>query len=50
MEPGYRPQAGDRFTVPARDKAQGAPTRQLFAQGRDFSTVIYVLRTPYHSR
>lgn len=41
MEPGYRPQAGDKFTVPARDKAQGAPTRQLFAQGRGFSTVMF---------
>lgn len=41
MAPGLGVQAGDRFTAPARDKVQGAPTRQLFAQGRGFSTVMF---------
>ena len=41
IEPSYQPQASDKFTVPTRDKAQGAPTGQLFAQGRGFSTVMF---------
>lgn len=41
VEPSYQPQASDQLTVPAKDKAQGAPTRQLFAEGRGFSTVMF---------
>ncbi len=41
VEPGYRPQASDRLTIPAKDKARGAPMRQLFAEGRGFSTVMF---------
>ena len=41
IEPSYTPQAGDQLTVPAKDKAKGAPTRQLFADGRGFSTVMF---------
>ena len=41
VEPSYQPQASDQLTVPTKDKAQGAPTRQLFAEGRGFSTVMF---------
>jgi MFS transporter, AAHS family, benzoate transport protein len=41
IEPSYKPQASDELTVPAKDKAHGAPTRQLFADGRGFSTVMF---------
>ena len=43
IEPGYQPQPGDQLTVPGTDKAQGAPTRQLFADGRGFSTLMFWL-------
>jgi AAHS family benzoate transporter-like MFS transporter len=41
LEPGYRPSATDRFVVPAEDKADSAPIRHLFSQGRGFSTVMF---------
>ncbi|MGJ7511268.1 MFS transporter [Variovorax sp. GT1P44] len=41
VEPTYQPKASDELTVPARDKAHGAPTRQLFAEGRGFSTIMF---------
>lgn len=41
LEPSYQLQTSDQLTVPAKDKAQGAPTRQLFAEGRGFSTVMF---------
>ena len=41
IEPSYQPRASDQLTVPAKDKAQGAPTRQLFAEGRGFSTLMF---------
>ncbi|MEJ8824449.1 MFS transporter [Variovorax humicola] len=41
VEPSYQPQAGDQLTVPARDETHGAPTRQLFAEGRGFSTLMF---------
>ena len=41
LEPGYRPQANDRFAVPAEDKADSAPVRHLFHEGRGFSTVMF---------
>ncbi|EKD98002.1 MAG: hypothetical protein ACD_23C00630G0002 [uncultured bacterium] len=40
MEPGYRPEASDRFAVPSKDKVAGAPIRQLFHDDRGFSTVM----------
>jgi AAHS family benzoate transporter-like MFS transporter len=41
VEPSYQPLASDVLTVPAKDKAQGAPTRQLFTEGRGFSTIMF---------
>ena len=41
MEPSYRAQAGDRFDLPATDRAQGAPIGQLFQDGRGFSTAMF---------
>ena len=41
LEPSYRPAATDRFTVPAEDKADSAPIRHLFMDGRGFSTVMF---------
>lgn len=41
MEPSYRPDAGDRFALPARDRAEGAPIGKLFQDGRGFSTVMF---------
>jgi AAHS family benzoate transporter-like MFS transporter len=41
LEPGYRPQANDRFAVPAEDKADNAPIRHLFHEGRGASTVMF---------
>lgn len=43
LEPSYRPAASDRFTVPALDKADSAPIRHLFSEGRGFSTVMFWL-------
>ena len=41
MEPSYRPDAGDRFALPARDRAEGAPIGKLFQDGRGFSTAMF---------
>ena len=41
MEPSYRPDAGDRFALPAQDRAEGAPIGKLFQDGRGFSTVMF---------
>ena len=41
LEPSYRPAASDRFTVPAEDKADSAPIRHLFKDGRGFSTAMF---------
>jgi AAHS family benzoate transporter-like MFS transporter len=41
LEPSYRPQANDRFAVPAEDKADSAPVRHLFHEGRGFSTAMF---------
>ncbi|MFT3817317.1 MAG: MFS transporter [Rubrivivax sp.] len=41
LDPGLRPAAADRFVVPAVDKADSAPVRHLFAEGRGFSTVMF---------
>lgn len=41
LEPSYRPAATDRFAVPAEDKADSAPIKHLFSEGRGFSTVMF---------
>jgi AAHS family benzoate transporter-like MFS transporter len=41
LKPGYAPLATDRFAVPAEDKADRAPIRHLFHEGRGFSTVMF---------
>jgi AAHS family benzoate transporter-like MFS transporter len=40
LEPAYVPGASDRFSLPAQDKAAGAPISKLFQDGRGFSTVM----------
>ncbi|WP_354685175.1 MFS transporter [Cupriavidus necator] len=41
LEPSYQPHANDRFALPAEDKADDAPIRHLFHDGRGFSTVMF---------
>ncbi|AOI73617.1 MFS transporter [Burkholderia ubonensis] len=41
LDPTYRRQAGDCYVVPREDKAGNAPVRQLFDDGRGFSTVMF---------
>jgi AAHS family benzoate transporter-like MFS transporter len=41
MEPSYIPHANDQFAVPDEDKADNAPIRHLFREGRGFSTVMF---------
>ena len=41
MEPSYRPDAGDRFALPVRERAEGAPIGKLFQDGRGLSTVMF---------
>lgn len=41
IEPSYQHQAGDELTVPAHEKSTSAPMRQLFTEGRGFSTVMF---------
>lgn len=41
IEPGYRASDDDRYTVAARDSAEGAPIGKLFQDGRGFSTVMF---------
>ncbi|PKB23832.1 MFS transporter [Janthinobacterium sp. 64] len=41
MEPSYRPDAGDRFALPAQDRAESAPIGKLFQDGRGFSTAMF---------
>ena len=41
LEPSYRPEAGDQFALPAEDKADNAPVRHLFQEGRGLSTVMF---------
>ena len=43
ISPSYRPQADDRFALPAADKAEGAQVGKLFLDGRGFSTVMFWL-------
>ncbi|MEN7531445.1 MFS transporter [Cupriavidus sp. 2SB] len=41
MSPGYVPQASDHFALPSTDTAARAPIRQLFEDGRGFSTLMF---------
>lgn len=41
LDPSYKPLATDRFLVPAADKADSAPIKHLFREGRGFSTVMF---------
>lgn len=41
MDPSYRVQQGDHYTLPAVDRAEGAPIGKLFQDGRGFSTVMF---------
>ena len=41
LEPSYKPTATDHFAVPAEDKADSAPIKHLFHEGRGFSTVMF---------
>ncbi|MGU7770689.1 MFS transporter [Burkholderia sp. MR1-5-21] len=41
LDPAYQHQPGDCFVVPREDKAGNAPVRQLFDDGRGFSTVMF---------
>ena len=41
MEPSYRQQPDDRFALPSEDKADNAPIRHLFHEGRGLSTAMF---------
>jgi AAHS family benzoate transporter-like MFS transporter len=41
MEPDYAPHSDDQFALPNEDKADNAPVRHLFQEGRGFSTVMF---------
>ena len=41
LDASYRPQANDRFALPLADKAADAAIRQLFHEGRGFSTIMF---------
>ncbi|KVX51866.1 MFS transporter [Burkholderia cepacia] len=41
LDPAYRRQPGDTYVVPRADHAGNAPVRQLFDDGRGFSTVMF---------
>jgi len=41
LDAGWQPSGGDQFVVPVEDKVDSAPIRQLFAEGRGFSTVMF---------
>lgn len=41
LDPSYRPLPSDHFGLPAEDKADNAPIRHLFHEGRGFSTVMF---------
>jgi len=41
LEPSFRPVASDHFALPAEDKADSAPVRHLFHEGRGFSTAMF---------
>ncbi|MGS0891482.1 MFS transporter [Burkholderia stagnalis] len=41
LDPGYRPEPGDRYVIARENGAGNAPVRQLFDDGRGFSTVMF---------
>ena len=41
IEPTYQPKTTDMFALPSEDKADNAPIRHLFHEGRGFSTVMF---------
>ncbi|VTU45286.1 4-hydroxybenzoate transporter PcaK (plasmid) [Variovorax sp. SRS16] len=41
LDPSFIPLAGDRFIVPAKDRADSAPIKHLFFDGLGFSTVMF---------
>lgn len=41
LDPSYQPLAGDRFVVPAEDRADSAAIKHLFSEGRGFSTAMF---------
>jgi len=41
LDPSYRFQPGDSYTLPAVDRASGAPVGKLFHDGRAFSTIMF---------
>ncbi|MET0964078.1 MAG: MFS transporter [Noviherbaspirillum sp.] len=41
MEPAYRPQDNDSFSLPAEDRAEGATIGKLFSDGRGVSTAMF---------
>jgi len=41
LEPSYKPATSDRFAVPGEDKADSAPIKHLFHEGRGFSTAMF---------
>jgi MFS transporter, AAHS family, benzoate transport protein len=41
LDPSYKPSPTDRFVVPAKDRADSAPIKHLFYEGRGFSTVMF---------
>ncbi|MEF7612450.1 MFS transporter [Aquincola sp. MAHUQ-54] len=43
LSPGYRPQEGEQFVVPSKERAAGTPVGALFADGRGLSTLAFWL-------
>ncbi len=41
LDPSYRPVASDHFGLPGEDKADNAPIKHLFQDGRGFSTFMF---------
>ncbi|MGJ7490998.1 MFS transporter [Variovorax sp. ZT4R33] len=41
LDPTYVPAASDRFAIPVKDRADSAPIKHLFYDGRGFSTVMF---------
>ena len=41
IDPGYRPVATDHFALPDEDRADHAPVRHLFHEGRGLSTAMF---------
>ena len=41
LDPSYEPLASDSFTVPTQDRADSAPIKHLFFEGRGFSTIMF---------